>query len=155
MANNCKSSYPPVRSVVLFVFLLMSLALLLLSCGGSSSSGTASGSCDFQAGGNCIISVNGVIRSYVLHVPPGYQANSSALVIALHGSQQSGAQMQTISELSNKADQVGFAVVYPDALKSNEGQTLWSVFYNDFAFNGTPPDDVAFLRQLTAGQHSS
>ena len=148
MANNCKSSYPPVRSVVLFVFLLMSLALLLLSCGGSSSSGTASGSCDFQAGGNCIISVNGVIRSYVLHVPPGYQANSSALVIALHGSQQSGAQMQTISELSNKADQVGFAVVYPDALKSNEGQTLWSVFYNDFAFNGTPPDDIAFLRQL-------
>jgi polyhydroxybutyrate depolymerase len=127
----------------------MSNALLLLSCGGGSgSSGDSPGSCDFQAGGNCSISVNGVSRSYVLHIPPGFQASSSALVIALHGSQGSGAQMQSMSELSNKADQAGFAVAYPDALKSNQGHTLWSVFYNNFAFNGTPPDDVAFLRQL-------
>jgi polyhydroxybutyrate depolymerase len=148
MANNCDSNYSLKGSVAPFVLLLMSVALLLLSCGGGRGSSGSSGSCDFQAGGNCSITVNGVARSYVLHLPPGYQANSSALVIALHGSQQSGAEMQTISELSNKADQVGFAVAYPDALKSNEGHTLWSVFYNDFAFTGTPPEDVAFLRQL-------
>ena len=75
------------RTVILFAFLLMSNALLLLSCGGGSgASGDSAGSCDFQAGGNCSISVNGVSRSYVLHIPPGFQANSSALVIALHGS---------------------------------------------------------------------
>ena len=147
MANNCKASCPPMRNFVLVVFLLMSLALLLLSCGGGSGSG-ASSDCNFQTGGNCSISVNGSTRSYVLHIPSGYQPNSSALVIALHGSQGGGAQMQTISELSTKADQAGFAVAYPDALKSIEGHTLWSVFYNDFAFGGTPPDDVAFLRQL-------
>src|SRR4029077_17754333 len=105
MSNDCRSSYPPIRSAVLFVFLLMSLALLLLSCGGAASA-NSSGSCDFKAGGNCSISVNGVVRSYLLHIPPGFQANSSALVIALHGSQQSGSQMETISELSSKADQV-------------------------------------------------
>ena len=149
MQTDCKASYPPMRSLVLFVCLLISLALLLLSCGGGSgSSGTSPGDCNFQTGGNCSISVSGANRSYVLHIPPGFQANSSALVIALHGSQWSGAQMESISGLSNKADRVGFAVAYPDALKSDQGHTLWSVFYNDFAFSRTPPDDVTFLRQL-------
>jgi poly(3-hydroxybutyrate) depolymerase len=149
VALDKKTSSNRMRTVFLFAFLLMSNALLLLSCGGGSgSSGDSPDSSDFQAGGNCSIRVNGVSRSYVLHIPPGFQANSSALVIALHGSQGSGAQMQSMSELSNKADQAGFAVAYPDALKSNQGHTLWSVFYNNFAFNGTPPDDVAFLRQL-------
>src|SRR5205823_1356672 len=66
----------------------------------------------------------------------------------LHGSQGSGAGFQTSTQLSTKADQAGFAVAYPDALLSNQGHTLWSVFYNDFDFTGTPPDDVAFLRAL-------
>jgi polyhydroxybutyrate depolymerase len=53
-----------------------------------------------------------------------------------------------MTQLSSKADEAGFAVAYPTALLSNQGHTLWSVFYNDFAFNGTPPDDVGFLRDL-------
>ena len=108
----------------------------------------ASGTCDFQAGGDCTLSVNGVNRTYRLHIPANFQKNSSALVIALHGSQSSGAGLESQSQLSVKADQAGFAVAYPDALLSSQGHTLWSVFYNDFAFTGTPPDDIGFLRAL-------
>lgn len=121
-----------------------------ISCGGGSSSNIAlgPGSCNFQQGGPCSPTVNWVSRTYVLHVPANYQRNSSALVIALHSSQASGSQMESSSGLSTKADQAGFAVAYPDALLSSQGHTLWSVFYNDFAFTGTPPDDVSFLRGL-------
>ena len=86
MANRDELSNLPMSSVVLFVFLLVSFALLLLACGGGSDSpGPSPGSCDFRAGGSCTISVNGETRSFVLHMPPRYQTNSSALVIALHG----------------------------------------------------------------------
>jgi polyhydroxybutyrate depolymerase len=136
--------------IIFWLVLLGACSFFLLSCGGGSST-TATvppGVCNFQAGGNCSLSVQGVTRTYVLHIPPNFQPNSSALVIALHGSQGSGSQFQDMSLLSNKADEVGFAVAYPDALRSSQGHTLWSVFYNDFAFTGAPPDDVGFLRQL-------
>ena len=138
------------NKVHIFTVALCACSLLLLSCGGGSSSTAAlpPGACDFQAGGKCSLSIQGVNRSYVLHIPPNFQPNTSALVIALHGSQGSGSQFQDMTLLSNKADEAGFAIAYPDALLSNQGHTLWSVFYNDFAFNGTPPDDVGFLRQL-------
>lgn len=137
------------KPLLLLSLLIMAAGVSLLSCGGGSSPSSAvSGSCDFHAGGNCTLNVNGVNRSYVLHIPSNFQRNSSALVIALHGSQGSGSQMESQSQLSVKADQVGFAVAYPNALLSSQGHTLWSVFYNDFAFTGTPPDDVGFLRAL-------
>jgi polyhydroxybutyrate depolymerase len=137
------------RKVSFFVVLICTLSFILLSCGGGSSTATLPpGNCNFQAGGTCSLSIQGATRTYVLHVPPNFQPNSSALVIALHGSQGSGSQFQAMSLLSNKADEAGFAIAYPDALRSNQGHTLWSVFYNDFAFNGTPPDDVGFLRDL-------
>ena len=135
--------------VSLCVLLTCTLSLTLLSCGGGNSTTTlATGNCNFQAGGTCSLNLQGTTRSYLLHVPPNFQPNTSALVIALHGSQGSGAEFQGMSLLSNKSDEAGFAVAYPDALRSSQGHTLWSVFYNDFAFTGTPPDDIGFLRQL-------
>jgi polyhydroxybutyrate depolymerase len=86
---------------------------------------------------------NGVTRSYVLHVPYSFQPSVSALVVALHGAGDNGAGFQTSSRLSDKADQVGFAVVYPDGLfNSRLGATDWEYYGEDFS------DDVGFLRQL-------
>ncbi|HEV3214071.1 MAG TPA: PHB depolymerase family esterase [Vicinamibacterales bacterium] len=87
--------------------------------------------------------MNGVARTYRLHVPISFQKNAGALVIVLHGSGGNGLGMEVGTGFSSLADQVGFAVVYPDGLfESMGGQTNWAYFFNDFA------DDVGFIRQL-------
>jgi polyhydroxybutyrate depolymerase len=87
-------------------------------------------------------------RAYLLHVPGNFRPNSSGLVIALHGSNGSGAMFRSRSLLSAKADQAGFAVAYPYALLApGAGITEWNEFFNN-SFAGNPPDDVGFLRQL-------
>jgi polyhydroxybutyrate depolymerase len=93
---------------------------------------------------------NGVARTYRLHVPTTFQRNASALVIVLHGSGGNGLGMEVGTGFSALADQVGFAVVYPDGLlESLGGQTNWAYFSNDFV------DDVAFMRQLITALKSS
>lgn len=88
------------------------------------------------------------LRAYLLHVPASFQANSSGLVIALHGSDGSGAAFRNRSQLNVKADQTGFAVAYPYALLSpGAGITEWNEFFNN-SFGANPPDDVGFLRTL-------
>jgi hypothetical protein len=48
---------------------MIAASALLLNCGGSStSSGTNSGSCNFQVGGNCSMQVSGVQRTFILPV---------------------------------------------------------------------------------------
>jgi polyhydroxybutyrate depolymerase len=86
-------------------------------------------------------------RAYLLHVPARFRATTSGVVIALHGSGQSGAVFRSLSGLSEKADQAGFAVAYPYALQSVAGTTEWNEFFNN-SFGGNPPDDVGFLREL-------
>ena len=89
-------------------------------------------------------------RAYLLHVPGNFQPNASALLIALHGSNGSGAMFRSRSLLSAKADQAGFAVAYPYALVSpGAGITEWNEFFNN-SFGSSAPDDVGFLRHLIA-----
>lgn len=137
------------------VVLLVSLSLWLLSCGGS---GTPTGgggggttgptpvqiACNSPAGTLCYsLDVSGVTRTYALHVPTNFQKNSSALVIALHGSGGSGLGMESLTGFSTLGDQDGFAAVYPDGLvEPGEGVPDWSYFFNDFG------DDVGFIRTL-------
>lgn len=129
------------RNASCAVFLL---SLSLVSCGGGISSSASGESCNGQQGTTCqSLSISGVTRTYLLHVPPNFQKNSSALVIVLHGSGGNGLGMEVGTGFSNLADQVGFAVAYPDGLfDSISGQTNWAYFFKDFT------DDVGFLRQL-------
>ena len=122
--------------------LLVSLALSLLSCGGGGNS--AGMACSAQKGTTCqFLTINGVTRTYLLHVPSNFQKNTGALVIVLHGSGGNGLGMEIGTGFSTLADQAGFAVAYPDGLfESNGGQTNWAYFFNDFN------DDVGFFRQL-------
>jgi polyhydroxybutyrate depolymerase len=94
--------------------------------------------------------VNGLTRNYLLHIPPNYQPNVSALVLALHPSRLAGPGMESLSQLSAKADRAGFAVAYPSSENNNSGHSNWDIFYNDLTFTNfpTPPDDVGFLRGL-------
>jgi polyhydroxybutyrate depolymerase len=126
------------------VLLLVSVSLLLLSCGAGSSNNGGGVGCNAQQGTTCqSLTVNGVTRTYLLHVPSNFQKGSSPLVIVLHGSGGNGLGMEIGTGFSKLADQSGFAVAYPDGLLgSSDGQTDWAYFFNDFT------DDVGFFRQL-------
>ena len=93
-------------------------------------------------------------RAYLLHVPASFRPNTSGLVIALHGSNESGTMFRSRSLLSEKADQAGFAVAYPYALLSpGAGISEWNEFFNN-SFGGNAPDDVGFLRELIVSLQS-
>lgn len=87
------------------------------------------------------IEVGGQTRRYRLHVPADIQAGRAMpLVINLHGLNSNAEQQETVSRMSDMADQVGFVVVYPEGLGSSQ---KWS-------FGGGPEGqaDVAFIREL-------
>src|SRR5262245_12152949 len=68
---------------------------------------------------NQTITVNGTQRSYILHIPPGYNsATRLPLVLVLHGMGrgQPAKSIEDQSGMSAKADQENFIVVYPSAL---------------------------------------
>ncbi|MVM35352.1 alpha/beta fold hydrolase [Spirosoma sp. HMF4905] len=95
----------------------------------------------------------GQTRLYWLHVPPVYKQNDELLplVIALHGGGGSGQQFESQSKLSEKADQEGFIVVYPDGLQNpgvlglrtwNAGNCCGQIASVQHV------DDVGFMRKL-------
>jgi poly(3-hydroxybutyrate) depolymerase len=107
---------------------LVSLSCLLLSCGSSKSNGspaTSPRASSPQQDANChSLMVQGVARTYLLHVPANFPANSGAPVLALGGGGNNAADMETGTQLNNKADQAGFALAYPDEfINPGEGST--------------------------------
>ncbi len=61
----------------------------------------------------------GAVRSYCVHLPAAYrQGQPLPLVISLHGITADGGQQERLSGLSDKAEEAGFIVVYPEALGS-------------------------------------
>jgi polyhydroxybutyrate depolymerase len=96
---------------------------------------------------------DGQTRIYWVHVPPAYKKNGNSLplVIALHGGGGSGQQFESQSKLSEKADQEGFIVVYPDGIQ-NPG-VLHLRTWNAGACCGQiastqQVDDVGFISKL-------
>ena len=54
-------------------------------------------------------------RSYLVHVPPGYDpAIATPVVLAFHGGGANAENMVAFSGLNEKVDQAGFIVVYPE-----------------------------------------
>lgn len=63
------------------------------------------------------ITVNGMERRFLLHVPPGYQPGMpTPLVFNLHGAGGSVHGQANRSHMNAKSDQAGFLLVYPQAL---------------------------------------
>lgn len=94
---------------------------------------------------------NGILRSYKLHVPASYSANTkTALVIALHGYTSSATDTENGIGLSEKADAEGFIVVYPNGLPypwTSSNPQAWNAGgpYEQWT-QGT--DDVGFIDQM-------
>jgi poly(3-hydroxybutyrate) depolymerase len=87
----------------------------------------------------------GVVRAYSLYVPPNFQPNVSGLVIALHGACQSAANFEPLTQLTPKAQQTGFAIVYPDGINAD-----WHYYFTDPSVDG-----VAFMRALIGALQTS
>jgi polyhydroxybutyrate depolymerase len=89
------------------------------------------------------IVVQGLTRTFVLHVPRNFQSGIGALIVALPGRTQTGSFFEGFTNLNAKADLEGFAVAYADGLfQPASGAVNWAYYRNDFV------DDVAFLREL-------
>jgi polyhydroxybutyrate depolymerase len=89
---------------------------------------------------------NGVERSYILHIPPGFDNFQPVpLVLAFHGLNLDANEMIRISGFSSQADTSGFIVVYPNGLgevKSWNGGVCCGAAAKFIV------DDVGFVRTL-------
>jgi polyhydroxybutyrate depolymerase len=122
------------------------LASFSLSCGGGGPDDPAP-----VANSLNTLTHDGIARTYLLHVPPGYSDGRRApLVIGLHGYTSSSTSFERQSGLSDKADAEGFIVAYPDGLAypwtaSNPQAWNAGAIYETWTA-GT--DDVGFIDQM-------
>jgi polyhydroxybutyrate depolymerase len=81
------------------------------------------------------------VRYFHVHVPDRPELGPAApLVLAFHGSGQTGEELRARSGLDAIADREGFIVVYPQA-----GMGVWDIF-GDLGFLGL--DDFAYVREV-------
>ncbi|MHB8684047.1 MAG: CE1 family esterase [Dehalococcoidia bacterium] len=92
---------------------------------------------------NETIASGGLTRTYILHVPTGYQGTSPTPVVLLfHGFALSADFMRSYTKFSDVADAHQFILIIPNGSGSPQ-------YWNS---NGVPggPNDVAFVRDLLA-----
>jgi polyhydroxybutyrate depolymerase len=93
---------------------------------------------------------NGQSRSYILHLPPSYnEENEMPLVVVLHGGGGNAKNIEEVTGFSEKADEEGFIVVYPDGSgRFNRYLLTWNGgFCCGYALEHNI-DDVGFIRAL-------
>src|SRR5947209_10603044 len=87
----------------------------------------------------------GLTRTYLLHVPSGYRASSSAAVVLdFHGHGSNATQQEHRSGMSLLADQQGFLAVYPQGVFGPDGWTGWATGPR----NRPQVNDVLFVSDL-------
>ncbi len=96
-----------------------------------------------------LLQIDNVHRSYVVHVPPRYDPKVAIpVVLALHGAATNGRMMAAYSGLSKKADEAGFAVVYPNGTGEAGILLTWNSGGSRRTSGTSTADDVGFLRKV-------
>jgi polyhydroxybutyrate depolymerase len=86
------------------------------------------------------LEVEGLLRTYQVHVPTGYAGEEEhLLLLALHGSGFGGDGIRRSTGLDTTADRYSFIVVYPDGV---DGGWVWDASFSERI------DDVKFLTRL-------
>ncbi len=104
---------------------------------------TATASVTGYAPGNYVetLVVNQQVRQYRLHIPPTHKPDQAMpLVVNLHGFASSAAEQERLSQMSVKADQIGFIVVYPEGLGTPQ---TWHI-----GSRAAADADLQFIRNL-------
>ena len=140
------------------------LALALLSACGSSSTappaenttGTAPTTHTMTPGDHVIgITVDGLSRSFILHVPPQRPSASRPLILVFHGAEDSDASTVNGTDFEQVADQYGEVVAflqgYQDTWNEGAGHTpAERAHVNDVAFTAAA---IAKIETLVAFDH--
>lgn len=134
------------------VFFLLLVAGMTLACGGVTPTPIAptEAPTDIVVPGDTTRSIfyEGIERTYILHIPVGYDATQPVpLVLAFHGIGLNAEEMIRISGFSKQADISGFVVVYPNG--TGEKQS-WNGGHCCGEAARDNVDDVGFVRALIA-----
>ena len=87
-------------------------------------------------------------RSYIVHVPPGYDPNTpTPVVLALHGAGMNGSMMVWFTGLNKTSDARGFIVVYPSGTGTGPLMT-WNAGGLIGKLKKGRTDDVTFIGRL-------
>lgn len=78
--------------------------------------GACAADATFPESGERTVTVEGIERTYLLHVPTDYDRAALALVLTFHGWNSNAMAMQDRSRMNDTADREGFAVVYPQGI---------------------------------------
>jgi polyhydroxybutyrate depolymerase len=92
------------------------------------------------------LTVNGLERTYLLHIPPGLDSiHPVPVVLAFHGFGEQPADMQRFTGFTEIADKSGFLIVYPEgmALSWNADICCGYAFDNKI-------DEASFVRQIVS-----
>ena len=93
--------------------------------------------------------VYGFRRSYLLHIPEGYDhSNPLPLVVALHGGFGTARQMEEESGLSELADRQGYIVVYPNGITLFGWLQHWNAWHCCGQAMKEGIDDVGFVSRV-------
>jgi polyhydroxybutyrate depolymerase len=114
--------------------------LLTLACSMNSSLGPGDHARSIQ--------VDGIERTYQIHVPPTYDPNKpTPVVFVFHGMGGDAPAIINITGMNPKSDEAGFLVVYPEGSGPASMRTFDAGQHRGQAAVGRP-SDVAFVRQL-------
>lgn len=95
------------------------------------------------------LTVGGRERSYLVHVPPSYDAAQAApVVLILHGAGTNAAITVGFTGLNAKSDEAGFIAVYPNGTGVGDVLLTWNSGGLPEVISRGKPDDVAFLRAV-------
>ncbi|MFH1013227.1 MAG: PHB depolymerase family esterase, partial [Thermoplasmatota archaeon] len=96
------------------------------------------------------IIVDGLERTYCIHVPKGFDEDTSVpLVLVFHGGGGNARNIQETTSFNQKADEEGFLVVYPQGSGTLQNHLLtWNAgFCCAYAYENSI-DDVSFIKEL-------
>ena len=95
------------------------------------------------------IESGGETRTYRLYIPASYDPDGppAPLIVSLHGLSSNAGQQEHMSGLSDKAEEAGFVVVYPQGLGV---PTRWNTAPDDRRRAQDANADIAFIRDLVA-----
>jgi len=111
---------------------------------GTGGASTCAGATLTAGNSNRTISIGGVSRTYILHVPSSYTGTKPVpLVIDFHALGGTGSQEQSLSGYQKIADQEGFLILFPDGIDN-----AWNI--GPCCTNSRTVDDLGFAKGMVA-----
>ena len=95
------------------------------------------------------LTVNGLKRDYLLHIPPGLERSRAVpVVLAFSGYGMTPSNLQTLTGFNDVANKDGFLVAYPKGTGSSDSELSWNAGICCGAAQTNNVDELAFVREI-------